>query len=103
MQSKIVSEEQELSLEPTVLTSSVPAIRKGMKIASDTAPATGPTRSSKVEGKLDSSAGIDVRSGRQYYDKWDRVVEDELQKLDAEDKPSAATVSTTEISAGPCS
>lgn len=100
MQSKIVSEEQELSLEPTVLSSAVPAIRKGMKIASDAAPPTKAAPILLTEIKADSSVGINVRSGRQYYDKWDKVAEDELQKLDSEDKPSAATASSTGISAG---
>lgn len=91
MQHTIVTEEQELSLEPTQLSSGVPDIRKGVKIASDAASSSKTTSIPVLKGKGDNSVGVNARSGREYYDKWEKVAEDELLKLQSEDKTDSTT------------
>lgn len=86
MQRKVVLEEQNLSTLPTELSSVAPAIRKGVKIASDTASTAAPKVQHAAKAMTDSSIGVHARSGSQYYDKWDKVAEAELLKLDLQDK-----------------
>lgn len=90
-----------------MLSTAAPGIRKGVKIASDTAFSTKATQSALPKLKGDSTVGGNVRSGPEYYAKWDRVAENELKKLQSEDQkelstPSAATSSNMPVtSAGP--
>eukprot|EP00892_Ulva_mutabilis_P008132 jgi/Ulvmu1/5691/UM024_0038.1 len=96
---KVVSQEQELSTTPTALSSSTPGIRKGVKIASDAAVTIAPTQKSDVKAKSDSSVGLNARSGSEYYDKWDKLAEAELLKLDVQDKPTCCETTTAALNA----
>lgn len=105
MQHSIVSEDKELSLEPTAISSAAPAIRKGLKIASDTAPSIKIPKASSAGVKGDSSVGAISRSGREYYDKWEKVAAEELKKIDSEDSSQSqnsklASDDATPISTG---
>jgi hypothetical protein len=69
-----------------------PRVRNPTKIATDRAPllsATAPPPSATVsststgpQSASDSTVGAKSRSGRDYYDAWDRVAEAELKRLD---------------------
>jgi hypothetical protein len=65
--------------------SSIPAVRKGVVIASDSKAKPSNSKAKPVKKcKGDSAVGGKVRSGAEYYDKWEKLAQDELEKLDKE-------------------
>lgn len=99
VQRRVISEEQEISATPTFLSSTAPSIRKGLKIVSDAASATSAVKSA-VKLKSDSSVGVNARSGSEYYDKWEKVAEEELLKLNVQDNTASDRTASADNTAG---
>lgn len=92
-----LKQQQQPATKPPAAPAGYPPVRSGAatKVGPTAAPSTTAPAAPQAQPKPDSKFGGQVRSGKQYYEKWEEFANKALVEEVEEDKPATATTTAT--------